>query len=282
VEEIKPSNHWFHIPLQAIGIFYCVYFHFHLPSSGKALLILGGVVAIMMLMDMRPIHKSVYILIVLSFILIENRALNKDRTDASDAEKSQRDAENAQFQNIAGGITEAIKQSQKQFGVTMARSDAVIREEGKIAQKTNQSLQQLTGGGQYCYLSAYSVEDKYSLRSQPKLAGKIDLFVSNSGPIPLERCLVTIRNSTNREALDRTKGFISPLIFREVGPVPPAGTTTETGITLPRDTYYINILTRNDAFFEILTIHSESEMKTDGRFESIEIRDKKGKALANF
>jgi len=36
--EDKPANHWFHIPLQAIGAAFCVYFYFNVPKSGKALL----------------------------------------------------------------------------------------------------------------------------------------------------------------------------------------------------------------------------------------------------
>ena len=80
--ENKPANRWFHIPIQSVGVFFCVYFYFHVPKSGKALLLLGGIAAVMMLMDMRPLHKGIYISIILGLVLIENHALDKERATA--------------------------------------------------------------------------------------------------------------------------------------------------------------------------------------------------------
>ena len=59
--DVRRANHWFHIPLQIIGLGFCLYFYFHVPKSGKALLILSAIVAVMMLMDMSTVHKGVYV-----------------------------------------------------------------------------------------------------------------------------------------------------------------------------------------------------------------------------
>jgi hypothetical protein len=139
MEEIRPANHWFHFPLQAIALYFCVRFYFHLPSSNKALLILGGMAALMVRMDMKPLHKGIYILLVLSLVLIENRALNKERKDSNDKQAQLRKEENDRFQGIADGLTASIKQSQMQFNATMFRF--------------NESLKTTTGGNSYCYFT---------------------------------------------------------------------------------------------------------------------------------
>ncbi|SRR6266487_1145653 len=125
--EVKPAYHWFHVPLQSIGIFFCVYFYFHLPKSGKALLLLGGIVAVMMLMDMRPVHKGIYVLIVIGLILIENRALDKERTDSAKEQNDRRMEENDRFRSIADGLAGAIQQGEKQFDTTIARIETTLK-----------------------------------------------------------------------------------------------------------------------------------------------------------
>src|SRR5437667_7462803 len=119
--ELKPANHWFHFSLQAIGIFFCSYFYFHLPKSGKALLVLGAMVAIMMLMDMRPLHKGIYVAVILGLVLIENHALDKERADFARDDVQRRTEENNKFQSIAEGIRRSVEKSTEQFNATMTR-----------------------------------------------------------------------------------------------------------------------------------------------------------------
>ncbi len=81
--ENKPRNNLFHFTLQGIVALLCVCFYIHSPRSGKALVVLAFMVAVMMLVDMRPVHKGFYIAIILMLVLIENRAIDKEHEDSA-------------------------------------------------------------------------------------------------------------------------------------------------------------------------------------------------------
>jgi len=81
--EVKPANDWFHIPLQVTAGLFCVYWYFHLPSPNKAVLAMATMVALMMLMDMKPLHKGIYFFLVIAFFVLENHAIDKERADAA-------------------------------------------------------------------------------------------------------------------------------------------------------------------------------------------------------
>lgn len=155
----KPTNHWFHFSLQAIGILFCVYFYFHLPQSGKALLIMGGIVAVMMFMDMRPLHKGIYVAVIVGLIFIENRALDKERTDSAKEQRDRQKEENDKFQAIADGLTGAIRQSQVQFAATMSG--------------IQENIDTVTGGKTFCLVIVSPIENKFSF------------FISTIGKAPL-------------------------------------------------------------------------------------------------
>jgi len=168
--EIKPANHWFHLPLQVIGIFFCVYFYFHLPSSGKALLILGAMSAIMMFMDMRPMHKGIYVLIVLSLVLIENRALDKERMDSATEQARIRSEENEKFQGIADKLSASLEQSQAAFYEMMSRL-------GTLTSLSKENLNTVTGGDTYCFIDIPGRQGRYPA---PILA-----YLEKNGDYPL-------------------------------------------------------------------------------------------------
>src|SRR5713226_9097505 len=124
---IRLRHHLFHTLWQVTAMSFCVFWYFHVPKSSKALLVLAGVAALMMLMDMHPVHKAIYVVVVISLILTENRAIDKERTEGANAEARQRQQESQQFQGIANGLTAAIEQSQKQFGATMGRMEHIAK-----------------------------------------------------------------------------------------------------------------------------------------------------------
>ena len=53
------KSHAYHATLLVASFTFCVYWFFHLPKSGKALLVLGGVAALMLLADLHPNEVSV-------------------------------------------------------------------------------------------------------------------------------------------------------------------------------------------------------------------------------
>jgi hypothetical protein len=188
----KPANHWFHFPLQAIAIAFCVYFYFYLPKSGKPLLVLSAVVAVMMLMDMRPLHKGIYVAIILGLVLIENRALNKERADFSQEESNRRKEENDRFQGIADGIQRSIANSATQFTVTMG--------------KTNQVLQNITGGNSFAYVAP-----------QNFYGDQFPGIVWNNGEQALTGLTLTIAHTSDPVQVWGA-AFFQPIFIGTVGP----------------------------------------------------------------
>jgi hypothetical protein len=79
-KRITPNR--YHFSLQAVAAAFCLYWYFCPPNAGSALLVLAGVGALMLLSDMKPAHKPVYVAVVIFLIFIEYRAMNKDRIDA--------------------------------------------------------------------------------------------------------------------------------------------------------------------------------------------------------
>jgi hypothetical protein len=102
--EAKAANHWFHIPLQTTAAIICVFWYFHLPSPNKAVLAMATMVALMTLMNMKPLHKGIYFLLVIAFFVLENHAINKERADAE--QESERIA--ASFKTIADELKQSL------------------------------------------------------------------------------------------------------------------------------------------------------------------------------
>jgi hypothetical protein len=132
------------------------------------------------------------------------------------------------------------------------------------------ALKEITGNGQYCYLMAL-----------PAGQGLAQLMVMNSGPLPLERCFVIVHGNFPVKSAQDAESRMRPLDLRELGPVARGkdqGITTDN--VLPATSYYIQIITRNDRFYETLTIHSDypNPQKHEG-YETIKIRDEKWRVV---
>jgi hypothetical protein len=112
---IKLPQHLFHASLSIAAVSYCIYWYFfHAPKSNEALLVLAGVAALMMLVEMHPFYKGIYIVVVVYLILIENSAIKKERIEAANAEACRRQQENQQFQNIANTLSDSMQRSQEE------------------------------------------------------------------------------------------------------------------------------------------------------------------------
>jgi hypothetical protein len=150
MEISRPSRHWFHIPVQITVAAFCIYWLRYVPAPNKAVLLLGGVAAIMALVEMWPMHKAVYILLIIGLMFIENRALNKDRADFAQAEASRRKEENQQFSNIGSTITNNVQKlfdnSATQFAKNMDRSNRII---AGVAD----TIKTETGGDSFAYIT---------------------------------------------------------------------------------------------------------------------------------
>ncbi|MHB8217572.1 MAG: hypothetical protein ACYDDS_15985 [Candidatus Sulfotelmatobacter sp.] len=135
----KPDRHWFHFPIQVAVVAFLVYWHWHTPPPNKAVLWLGGVVAIMALVEMRPMHKAIYFLLIIGLMFIENRAINKDRADFVRDEACRRKEENKQFRDIGDSLRDKF---QRMLDLGQAQFEATARKE-QVA------IDEITGGDSY-------------------------------------------------------------------------------------------------------------------------------------
>jgi cell division protein FtsB len=126
------------------------------------------------------------------------------------------------------------------------------------------ALKQITGGGQFCYISSGGIPAGIS-------NGRtlFQLFVFNSGPIPLDACHVYVSTYSPPNL---------PTIVGDwpLGPVAPGKGGFITPIILPEGEYHIRINTRNDLFYEVLNIHPNDKKSR----EDVEVfRAKDGKLV---
>jgi hypothetical protein len=121
-EDKKPVAHWFHFGLQLVVGGYVLYWHWKLPSPNKAVLALAACAALMVLAEMRPVHKAIYFVLIVALVSTENHAIDYDRRDFADKEAARRFDENQKFSNIGESITtnvgRLLAQSNQQFEQT--------------------------------------------------------------------------------------------------------------------------------------------------------------------
>ncbi len=201
MEQKKRRTHWFHIPAQLVVLGFIVYWHFHLPAPNKAVLILTGVTVVMALLDMRPSHKAIYLLLVIALIFIENRAINKDHEDMVKAEGERRKVEddrrkeeNSKFNGIVDGLNAAIKNSDKQFRATMSRFNATI-------DRVEDSIKSQTGGDSFAYITftpepAYVKFNGFSNPSGPWFL----IAITSHGKYPLREIRATMMDDARIKA----------------------------------------------------------------------------------
>jgi hypothetical protein len=193
----KRSADWFHIPAQAVVLGFCIYWYFHSPVPNKAVLILTGVTVIIALLDMRPSHKAVYLLLVFALMFIENRAINKDHAKAVEAEDRRQKNEGDKFNEIASGLRVAIQQGQAQFDTTIGRANAIL-------DATQKNLLSITGGNSFAYVAP-----------QNFFGDEFPGVVWNNGEQALSGLWLTIAHTSDP---DWGAAFYKPILIGTVGP----------------------------------------------------------------
>jgi len=214
----------------------------------------------MALLDMHPSQKAVYLILVFCLMFIENRAIDKDRSDAAKAEQSARDAENAKFQSIASGIQAAINDSDRNFALTM--------------NETNQVLQNITGGNSFGFVV-------------PQPFGEtVPLVVWNHGNQPLSGVTVTIARTQDP---DWGSAFLRPFFIGTIGPqnyapVPNIAILPKPDETSGEDHYWIFISAQNGTVSEGLWFRKNKKGTVPWAYSYLISRDVhlRGKALPAY
>lgn len=114
---------------------------------------------------------------------------------------------------------------------------------------SRESLHQITGAGQFCYLTVYA---------EPLPNRLFQLAVQNSGRYPLQKCLVTIFN--NSPGLPAEE-WLRPIRIEDLAELVPLGKDRSaiTDIALSPGRYVARINTRNESFIE------QIEIRPDGK-----------------
>jgi hypothetical protein len=214
-------------------------------------------------------EKAIWTFVIFTLLLLEIKSVYQDRDEHDREQAEVRERETKSFETIANGISSAIQQNQQHFDKTLDEMQGISSLSAGALRLSSKALLEITGGGQYCYLT-----------SMPTGMGTINLVVMNSGPLPLERCLVSIHENVPIKSAEDAERNFRPLVFKELGPVSPGpkqGITT--GIILPIGSYYIQIYTRNDRFYETLTVNPDYPRDASKGYETIEVRDDKWKLL---
>lgn len=113
---------------------------------GYSIGVLSVVAAVMSVHpDMQPWQKGLWMLVIGAFLVVEFRAINKDRSDNQTAQNNARTEEAKAFKRIADGINTAIVNNQEAFAVSMGRMN-------KLGELTKKDIDEATGGDSFCYI----------------------------------------------------------------------------------------------------------------------------------
>lgn len=209
-EAKRPIPDWFHFLLQITTAALLIHWHWKPPGSNKAVLILAAVAALMVLADMRPLHKAIYFVLIIALVFTENRAIDKERADFARDEASRRQEENQQFSDIGDSITtnvgKLLEHSDNEFAKTMARSDAIM---SGVAD----SIKTQSGGNSFAFITFTAqagnvhFEEKHPICQQIAGLAKheptrpyFQVAITSRGKYPLREIHATMMDDEQRMA----------------------------------------------------------------------------------
>jgi hypothetical protein len=116
------STHRAFLLFQVAAIAFAIFWLFRLPPTGYAAVVLGVVAIVMSLHeDMKNWQKAIWMFIISVFLLVEFRAINKDRSDQQTAQNKFNQDLADRFDGIGNGIRGAIQNSDENFNKTMSQ-----------------------------------------------------------------------------------------------------------------------------------------------------------------
>ncbi len=206
--------------LLGIGTVLVIFWVFRTPQPNYSIIVMAVAAGLMALRpDMSGSEKWLWAFMLTAFAVVEVRAIRNDRAihDAEQARAAKEQADH--FQSIADGITRSIATSDRHFDDTMSGVRSVIALETAVSTATNNSLEQITGGGAYCFL----------VPTQIDMSGTFELAVATSGKVMLPSC--DVRIVENAEPGDKPEDsirefFMPGLNLTRIQPLPTGATLT--------------------------------------------------------
>lgn len=226
-------------------------------SSGVAAAVSGLAAALMAVRAEKwgRIEKIGWILIVTILVMVAIRSVQRERDQHDSEQVAIRLGQDKHFEAV-------LALNQRDFDATMTRITSLLIKETEIAETTHESLEQITGGRQFCYLTVLDV-----------LQSGYSLAPVNSGPIPLTQCYVAIHSNLDPGTPGWPLANFQVIFARELGPLPPGPSRMliKVPIVVPSGNYFIDIFTRDQMFTEFLKINP-GYPKNGKPLETIEVR----------
>jgi hypothetical protein len=265
------SRRAFHLTAQLIASLVYLYWCFHLPAPGKAVLALSVVAVVLTLAEMEPRHKAVWLILILVLVHLENRAIDKDRADSERRQGEAVNAEQEQFGKI-------LAQNQQDFSSTMGRMESVLARTERAVELSQENLKNITGGNSFAVL--------YPQGHAVAASGELPMTIKNKGDYALTGVTVSMWRPPNSSPYG-----MSPIYLGTLAP----GEIHMTGIWLkPQpdeksgiDGYWIRISAQNFTVDEVLQIRKGHPGSLPWEYRlwisrMVPGRDKKGKTIPGY
>jgi hypothetical protein len=141
----KWNSPWFGVPLWCIGAAAAWWYFRSTPSPGKAIGALTVVAGVMSVREMKVPGRILWVCLLILFLRIEFRAINKDREE-NDAKQA------AFFQAQQAGFKSIANQAKEDFKQTTAGLNSSIRSLSELLGATQKVVENVTGGTSFAYV----------------------------------------------------------------------------------------------------------------------------------
>jgi hypothetical protein len=150
-EEESTRFVWHKAPIGLValyaGMVFLWFWGYNVPSPSKAAVALAVAAGIMALLgEMGGKEKLAWIFLLLGFLVVEFKAIDKDRADAEIERRDARNLELRGFSAVAMGINHSIDLSREQFDQNMMRSDRIIA-------GVSDTIKTQTGGNSFAFIT---------------------------------------------------------------------------------------------------------------------------------
>ena len=207
------KNRWTQRVLQIIVALGLVWFWFHVPLPGKALLVLTIVAIFTSLIEITLQQRVVWLLLVVGLAFLENKAIDKDRADFAAAQQKFSNEQKQHFDEIGEGIKTAIQQSQNQFQITMGSTNALLNESTALARLSKQNIDAVTGGNSFCYALASFVGNEALLTLATRGSSPLHDVTIDLVDLDMERDLLARKQPLTLDAIGHFTTFFPAVPF---------------------------------------------------------------------
>lgn len=157
-------RHCIFLVLQLIFAVWAIRLWIHVPQAGWSVAIMAAVAAAMSVHgEMRGWQKAVWMILICVLLIVELRAISKDRRDAEKAALQDRQRQDTEFKNVlkaqnddfkatSTGLETAISNSNTQFSATMAEAGKLFGKTTEAANAASKAVREATGEDSFAYL----------------------------------------------------------------------------------------------------------------------------------